>query len=312
MKELVSIIALVCIVMLRVTEANVIQVPREHKTIQAALKIAKKGDTITVAPGKYREELSLKDGVTLQGAGEKSVLKSAVKAINVTDAVITGFAMKGGTNNDHFGIFCRNAKVTIQDMTIWGFHHGISAEASKVTLKHNTVTNSFNVGIFVTVDSSALIEANQVTDNPGVGMIISRSDRNILLLDNTLKRNRAAGIQCSDASPTIRRNLITQNGFGVLIDNAQPNLGTTAEPGLNRIYGNKEGDLVNLGRDVVFAQQNYWGNPDGPCANCIVGRVEYKPWLRQESPDKKQAVRPRTKCTVIWGRLKKTDSNSLR
>jgi len=292
------------------TEANTIFVPQEHKSIQAAIKAAKVGDTILVAPGIYQEELSLKDGVILKGAGEKSVLKSAVKAINVEDVVIIGFAMKGGTKNDHFGIFCRNAKVTIKDMTIWGFHHGISAETSEITVKHNTITNSFNVGILVTTDSSALIEGNQVTDNPDVGMIISSSDRKILLLDNTLKKNRSAGIQCSDASPIIRRNSITQNGFGISIDDAQADLGTVAEPGLNRIYGNEEGDVVNLGKDVVLAQQNYWGNPNGPCQNCIFGKVEYKPFMQQESLDEKQVIRPKAKLTVIWGRLKKA-SNSL-
>ena len=101
-----------------VAEANIINVPQEHKSIQAALKVAKVGDTILVAPGIYRGELSLKDGAILQGIGEKPTLKLAVKAINVKGAVITNFAMKGGTNNDHFGIFCRNAKVTIKDVTI--------------------------------------------------------------------------------------------------------------------------------------------------------------------------------------------------
>jgi len=115
-----------------VAEANIINVPQEHKSIQAALKVAKVGDTILVAPGIYRGELSLKDGVILQGIVEKPNLKLVVKAINVKGAVITNFAMKGGTNNDHFGIFCRNAKVTIKDVTIWGFHHGISARSLKL------------------------------------------------------------------------------------------------------------------------------------------------------------------------------------
>jgi len=293
-----------------VAEANVIQVPKEHKTIQAALKVAKKGDTVLVAEGEYREEITLKDGVTLQGAGEKSILKFSVKALNVTDAVITGFTMKGGTINDHSGISCSNAKVTIENMTIWGFHHAITVATSRVILKNNIIANSFSVGISVTA-SEALIEENQVLENPSPGVIISNSDRKILVSNNTIKKNRY-GIQCDDASPIIRRNLITQNTFGISIYSAQPNLGTTSDPGLNIIYDNKEGDVINSGERVVFAQQNYWGNPDGPCAKCISGRVEYKPWLRQASPDEKQAVHPRTKKTAIWGWLKKTDSNSLR
>ena len=69
-------------------------------------------------------------------------------------------------------------------------------------MKYNTITNSFSVEILVTSDSSALIEGNRVADSPEVGIIISNSDKKILLLDNTLPRNRSAGIQCFEASST--------------------------------------------------------------------------------------------------------------
>ncbi|HIE26350.1 TPA: DUF1565 domain-containing protein [Candidatus Poribacteria bacterium] len=309
-RQLISILALVYIAIfgvMVVAEAKVIQVPKEQKTIQAALNVAKKGDTITVAPGRYREELSLKDGVTLKGAGETSVLNLTVKALNVKGAAISDFLLKGGTKDSHFGIFCRNAEVTVKNMTIAGFHHGISSEASKVTVKHNTINESFNVGIYITTDSEALIEENRVMDNEGAGMIISSSDRKIVIVGNTLKRNDAAGIECTNASPTIRRNLITQNTFGILLDNAKADIGTTTDPGLNLIYDNKEGDVVNLGRDIVSAQQNYWGNPDGPCKNCISGKVVYKPWLREKSKTDYKPVNDKAKLTVIWGCLKKSE-----
>ncbi|MFQ6043174.1 MAG: nitrous oxide reductase family maturation protein NosD [Candidatus Poribacteria bacterium] len=307
-RQLISILAIVYIAnfsVIIVAKAEVIQVPKEQKTIQAALNVAKKGDTVTVAQGKYREELSLKDGVTLKGAGETSVLNLTVKALNVKGAVISDFLLKGGAKDSHFGIFCRNAEVTVKNMTIAGFHHGISSETSKVTVKHNTINESFNVGIYVTTDSEALIEENQVMDNEGAGMIISSSDRKIVVVGNTLKGNDAAGIECTNASPTIRRNLITQNTFGILLDNAKADIGTTSDPGLNLIYDNKEGDVVNLGRDIISAQQNYWGSPDGPCKNCISGKVVYKPFMRKEFQGSKQAIHPKAKIPTIWGWLKK-------
>jgi len=287
-----------------VAEADVIHVPKEHKTIQAALKVAKKGDTVLVAEGEYREVVALKDGVRLQGAGEKSVLRATIKALNVTDVVVAGFAMKGGTKNDHFGIFCGHAKVTIENMTIWGYHHGISAENSRLTLKNNIITNSLNVGISVANYSEALIEENQVVENQGAGMTIANSEGKILVSNNTIKKNHTVGIECHDASPIIRHNLITQNTLGISIDNAQPHLGTTANPGLNIIYGNKGGDIVNSGKDVVYAQQNYWGKSDGPRADGIVGRVEYKPWLRQEPGANSQTVNQNTMRPVVWGRMR--------
>jgi len=306
MEQIALVTLLIYIVMSGVglVYADVIRVPNHHKTIQAAFNAAQIGDTIFVAEGEYHGEISLKDGVTLQGSGEESILKSAVLSVNVTDAVITDFAMKGGTANDHFGIFCRNTKITVTNMTIWGFHHAISAENSDVTIQNNAIISSFNVGIIVTSHSSALIEENEIAENQGTGITISSTNREVFISNNTIEKNYITGIECHGASPIIRGNLITQNSYGLKIDNAQPNLGTVDDPGLNFIYGNPKGDVINFSKNSVSAQQNYWGNPDGPCDECIVGQVDYTPWLQDKHQVDSKSVHPLSNSVVIWGQLK--------
>ena len=46
-----------------ISNAATIRVPRDHKTIQAAIEAANPGDVILVGPGTYSEYLELKPGV---------------------------------------------------------------------------------------------------------------------------------------------------------------------------------------------------------------------------------------------------------
>lgn len=56
-----------------VLRAETIRVPRDFKTIQAAIEASKAGDTIMVAPGIYRERIRLKSEVTLRSEGGYSI-----------------------------------------------------------------------------------------------------------------------------------------------------------------------------------------------------------------------------------------------
>lgn len=68
---LISMVAWFAIV--EVIRAETIRVPRDFKTIQAAIDASKAGDTIMVAPGTYRERIRLKSEVTLRSEGGDSI-----------------------------------------------------------------------------------------------------------------------------------------------------------------------------------------------------------------------------------------------
>jgi len=92
---------------------NVIKVPDDYPTIQAAIDAATDGDTILVAEGLYKENLSLTEGITLSGGWDLTFStrqpgNSAIngqglgRAISITcvtsDTVLTidGFTVQGG------------------------------------------------------------------------------------------------------------------------------------------------------------------------------------------------------------------------
>ena len=74
--------------------ARTIHVPHDKKTIQAAMDYARSGDTILLAPGKYKEAVTFKSGVTLSGTDRRRCIITPVPG---AAAVISAFNCKSGT-----------------------------------------------------------------------------------------------------------------------------------------------------------------------------------------------------------------------
>ena len=101
------------------TWAETIHVPRDHKTIQAAIDAANAGDVVLVSAGTYRERISLKPGITVRSEGgeeqgalglkraEATIINGKIEGATkpgvemAEDSTLDGFSVTGVGEYDH-------------------------------------------------------------------------------------------------------------------------------------------------------------------------------------------------------------------
>jgi parallel beta-helix repeat protein len=168
-----------------------------YHTIQAAVNAAHAGDTIRVDAGTYQEQVKIgagKDGITLDGANQASVIKAPVvltspnAVVEVSGAhnvTIDGFTIEGPASTANSGgrlygiridgggsaTITHNHITAIEDTPFDGVQEGIAilvgrafeGQTGSATITHNTIDNYQKGGIVVdNTGSSAEIDHNEV------------------------------------------------------------------------------------------------------------------------------------------------------
>ena len=170
-----------------VAHATTLHVPADHATIQAAIVAATAGDTVLVAPGRYKELIQMKNGVVLRSAAgpDSTTLVTAglapdalserlVECLAGIDrsTVIEGFTLDSDGIRGS-AIYCEGASPTIRDNVIRGFGWGINLrDGADALIDRNVIAGgrSFGIAIFA---SSPEIRRNTITDNEPRGITIS-------------------------------------------------------------------------------------------------------------------------------------------
>jgi parallel beta-helix repeat protein len=216
-------------------------VPNQYPTIQAAINAASDGDTILVANGTYYENITLKDGVQVRGAGadvttiDGGRAGSVVTAIGVgPDTVLDGFTITNGGGSSGGGIYLEGGSPVIMNNVVTqnrlGYSGssggGIYAYFSSATITHNTISNNSaedGGGIYVTNWPSSSgpmpdIEYNNIYGNnsfAGGGIYLQISSPTVR--GNTIAANTASaggGIAANHSSSLIANNIIVSNSAG--------------------------------------------------------------------------------------------------
>lgn len=215
---------------------NTIAVPDNFPTIQAAIDGAQDVKTITVRPGEYRENLTLRNGIRLVGENADSCrivppegAAAAIMARGVQGCVIENLTLDGSE------IAERSARCD-----------GIAISDAEVKVSGCTIRGMTGAGILVHgSDTSAEITGNRVEGNIFHGILLLRTGAGATVRKNESRDNKGSGIHFNDgAGGLAEENLCEQNaGSGILAD------GVSTAPTLqaNRCLRNKENGIAFMG-----------------------------------------------------------------
>lgn len=238
--------------------AAIIRVPQDYPTIQQGIDAAVSGDIVVVAAGTYNEEITLKAGVTVRGAGEGlsiingggnsgDVVFAAGNDIN-NDTKFQGFtvtgALSGGGMPGGAGIFCNSG--------------------AKPDIRNNRVEGN-DFGIVTWNQASAFIHNNVVVNNNYGGIGLSTA---ATIINNTIVNCRIGVNDGGGYGPTVMNNIIVDNNlYGVHATGTQPVLTYNDVWNNETNYHNCTPGSGSISADPVFIDppDDYHLDSGSPC-----------------------------------------------
>jgi hypothetical protein len=205
-----------------VSAQNNIHVPGDQATIQGAINVANTGDTVTVAPGTYGENISFLGKaitVTSSGGASGTIIDGGGKAPAVSfntgegsGSVLNGFTIQNGTStfNSQYqggGIYISSASPTItnnivQNNTACSDGGGIAVSFGSPRIQGNTIQNNTQSAC-----SGGSGGGGIALVGAGAAEIISN-----VIANNTWPSGNGGGISMNAAgTPTIKNNIIAGN-----------------------------------------------------------------------------------------------------
>jgi len=263
----------------------------DFNRIQAAIDVAKHGDTIAVASGRYSESILIKrKNINIRGAGkDKTYLEFdgpnlVLYAESVKKTVISNMTIAYTGIGKRSTTWFFNSEVTLQNCeVIGGFYAGVyitanskvvihnnvvkknqltglSASNSELRITANLISENGQQGILLKNCRSSVIRGNTIFRNNKGGVNIEGIEEGLQILHNTISGNRSTGIS-TDNQAVIENNIIVLNGIGIEIN---PNGKSTTVLGIghNNVWRNSQYDyskmrkpLTDLSVDPMFINE---------------------------------------------------------
>jgi parallel beta-helix repeat protein len=180
-----------------------VQVPEDFPSISVAIDMAADGDVILIAPGEYRESITLSKDVTLMG--HRGTPQECV-IISKNATTVTFCARRG---------MLKNLSLRVEDTS--NFFHCLVVENGQVEMDSCELSGGA-WGICINNRASATVRACQIHDNKGTGVNVYGGAR-LSLVESEVCSNRGRGISVSDSgtSVVLTGNLIHHCSDGVYV-----------------------------------------------------------------------------------------------
>jgi PPM family protein phosphatase len=171
---------------------------RSYKTLNAALDVARPGDTVLVDPDVYKETLRMREGVRIVSRDRHAALlegaDTLVSAANLKSGSLEGFRLVGEAAGTAVGVLIENSDVHLIDLRISG----------------TTVA-----AISVQGKSNPRILGSRILNHSGAAVAIAGNSRPVLSY-NVLAPGRGGGgpaIEVKESAlPILEDNVIRENG----------------------------------------------------------------------------------------------------
>ncbi len=265
----------------------------DFDSIQDGIRAAEYGDTVRVAPGVYYENITLRDGISLLGAGSDVTIIDARGYADVVDArannaAVCGFTLKNSGEFDS------------QHMNCGVYLDGTYAP----TIKNNVIVGN-RIGIGVWHGAAPDIRNNIIKDNSDGLYIYGSEERasNPSIINNTILNNENSGITLREmVSPDIVNNIIAGHMAGInhnyVSGSPTFSYNNLWRNDVNYMRDNRADDTLagpgSTSVDPCFAKSGYWADindpnatvePDDPNAVWIEGDYHLKSQAGRYNPD---------------------------
>jgi parallel beta-helix repeat protein len=263
-------------------QENVIKVPRDFSTIQAAVNAASPGDTIKVAAGVYNENvvistpglrLKAREGAVIDGAGltGTGILVLGTAAQPVADVEVSGFEVRDFQRGIVFQ-FTTGARIIANDVHDNNKSPGPPGNVDQAT------------GIDLDTAKSSLVSENSIHNNGAAGILIRTGSTDNVVQDNKIFENGALltanmsgrGISVTGAGANdneIRSNKIFRNfGRGIIITRPAGTVPITGNLVFkNRVHENQRCGICIMGaaQDNMVLKNDATGNNLSGLAPCL-------------------------------------------
>lgn len=221
-------------------------------TIAEGLDVAGSGDTVNVAKGTYKENITLPKGVKLVGAGRNKTTiesrkdekvtvvmkdRSKLEGVTVRKGKV-GVVVKEGAraditdsaieDNRHEGIVALKAsksddgKLSLVDVEVrdngWS---GIYSQKRKIVVLESEIKENGRTGIYLEDGTKAWFDDNAVSDNHADGLYVKLDGSEVTVASgNTFRANQLSGIAVeqggASGSMTVKKSRLSENrNYGV-------------------------------------------------------------------------------------------------